>query len=132
MPSQVYEFPAGIYGFPDAHSFVLLPIEREGFFWLQSVEFEALTFLLMDPFLFVDGYTVDLSDAQLTELLAEDPSSVLVLSIVTLPRDTDSQPTANLQGPVAFNVVERRGKQVAIESGFGVRHPIDFQGPAKK
>ena len=64
---QVLEFANGLFGFPEARGFALLPAEREGFFWLQSQEFEALTFLLIDPFAFVEGYSVDLGP------LSDDP-----------------------------------------------------------
>jgi flagellar assembly factor FliW len=34
----------------------------------------------------------------------------------------------NLQGPLAFNVPEKRAKQIAIpNSEFGVRYPIDLR-----
>src|SRR5690606_33387345 len=56
---QVYRFPSGIYGFPDARTFVLLPDDAEGCFWLQSLEHADLTFLLVDPFRFVPGYVVE-------------------------------------------------------------------------
>lgn len=130
MPSQIYDFAEGLYGFPEAKSLALIPVDREGFFWLQSLHFSALTFLMIDPFMFVDDYTVDLTSTQLAQVGAEDPSDILVLSILTLPRDPQSIATVNLHGPIAINVKSRRGTQTIIDSTYGVRHPIDVSLPS--
>ena len=37
-----FRFEHGLYGFPDCHSFVLMPKDRDGFDLLQSTEHEAL------------------------------------------------------------------------------------------
>jgi flagellar assembly factor FliW len=121
---QVYTFDLGIFGFPGANSWVLMPAERDGFFWIQSVDFEALTYLVIDPFQYVDGYSVELTPRAITELAPDDAGDVLVLAILTLPRDEDELPTANLQGPLALNVVAKRGIQAVVESQFGLRHPV--------
>lgn len=123
---QVFAFETGILGFPDARSFALIPAERDGLFWLQSVEWPALTFLLLDPFTFVEGYTVELGPQELGALLPEDASQILVLSILTLPREQGDPATANLQGPVAFNLEQRTGRQVVIESPYGLRYPVQL------
>ena len=60
---QVFTFPKGILGFPTCQRFVLLPADREGFFWLQSLDCGSLAFLLVDPFEFVEEFFVDLRRA---------------------------------------------------------------------
>ncbi len=123
--AQVYNFPDELYGFPDADGFVLLSAERDGLFWLQSTDFEALTFLLIDPFHFVEGYSVDLESEDLGDQEI-DPSEILVLAMLTLPREEGAPATVNLQGPLVFHLSARLGKQVVIESPYGVRHPVDL------
>jgi flagellar assembly factor FliW len=124
---EVIEFPSGIFGFPECRRYVLVPGEREGFFWLQSADHSALAFLLVDPFLFFEGYSVDLSAQEIQELGVREASDVAILAIVTLPRTRHEQPTANLQGPVAIAFGSRRGRQLAIaESEFGVRCTLDL------
>lgn len=126
-PSQIYTFADGLYGFAGAERFALLPSEREGLFWLQSLDFEALTFLLIDPFRFVQDYSVELDRAELAELAPNDASEILVLAILTLPKTQEQPATANLRGPIVVNVVERRGKQMALESAYGLHHPVDLR-----
>jgi flagellar assembly factor FliW len=128
---EIIDFPAGLFGFPECRRFVIVPGERDGFFWLQSADHSALAFLLVDPFLFFEGYSVDLSDQEIRELGASDASEVAILSIVTLPRSRQEQPTANLQGPLAIGFGQRRAMQLAIaESEFGVRCRFDPVQPA--
>lgn len=126
LTSQIYTFPQELYGFPDARAFALVPAEREGFFWLQSLDFEALTFLLIDPFLYVEGYSVDIGSDELGELGSEDAADLLVLAILTLPREQGEDATVNLQGPVVLNIRRQLGKQVVVESPFGIRHPVSM------
>lgn len=122
--SQIYTFRDELYGFPEATRFALIPTERDGLLWLQSLEFDTLTFLMIDPFLFVEDYSVDLGKDDYGVRQSEDPSEVLVLSILTLPREPGGATTANLQGPIVLNIVERSAKQVVIESSYGTRHPV--------
>jgi len=112
-------FPGGLLGFPECRSFVLLPSERAHVYWLQSVDYSSLAFLLVDPFIFFEGYTLDLAA---TDLHAVSPNDVSVLAIVTLPSGTDEGPTANLQGPVVIQTRLSEGTQVVLpESSYGIR-----------
>lgn len=124
-PEEVLEFSAGLFGFPECRSFVLVPAERDGLYWLQSTDHSTLSFLLADPFLFYDGYAVELSPQDLEMLRAQDPTDVLILAIVTLPRSRDELPTANLQGPLAINMRGQVALQLALVEGeFGLRCPL--------
>ena len=125
---QIFNFHQGLFGFPEAHRFALLPAERDGLFWLQSQEFEALTFLLIDPFACVEGYAVDLGPKDIGELMPEDASEIAVLAILTLPGKRGETATANLQGPLALNHKKRVGKQLALESPYGIRFPVELSG----
>lgn len=116
---SVLTFPRGLLGFPECRTFVLLPSERLHVYWLQSADYSSLAFLLVDPFMFFDGYTLDL-DA--TETHAASPDEVSVLAIVTLPGAPGELPTANLQGPVVINTRLGEGSQVVLaESSYGIR-----------
>ena len=127
VPSaQIYRFPQEMYGLPGARDFALLPAERDGFFWLQSVEFDALTFLAIDPFAYVDGYSVEVGSQDLGPVASDDASELMVLAILSLPRQPGDRATVNLQGPVVLNVVRKLGKQVVVESPQGMRVPVDL------
>jgi flagellar assembly factor FliW len=122
----VIRFPEGMLGFPECRSFVLLPAEREHVYWLQSVDYSTLAFVMIDPFVFFEGYGVELAD---TGLDSKDvsPSEVSVLAIVTLPQDRTSRPTANLQGPLVINHKARTAHQAVLADGrYGIREEFDL------
>lgn len=125
---QAFEFTDGLYGFPAARKFVLIPAGPEGFYWLQSLDHGPLVFLLGDPFVLVSEYSVELGESEVGPISADDPSDLAVLAIVTLPKESDGRPTLNLQGPITLNVRRRLGRQVVVsDSVYGIRWPLDFR-----
>lgn len=125
---DVLDFPAGLFGFPECRSFALIAGQSHGTYWLQSIEHPVLVFLLVDPFLAFQGYTVDLVPQDLATLKISSPDDVAILAIVTLSRSPEESSTANLQGPLAINLTTRMGKQVTIDQpGFGIRVPVDLK-----
>ncbi len=130
VPVQdLINFPAGVFGFPEARSFALLPTPREGIYWLQSVDHAALAFLLADPFLFFAGrYQIDLAGADLSRLGTPSPEDTLVLAIVTMPAHSADAYTANLQAPLLFNLRARQAYQcLRPDDGFNVREAFDIE-----
>ena len=124
---ELITFPTGLLGFPATRTFILIPSEREGMYWLQSAEHSPLAFVLVDPFLAFPGFAVDVSPADLSDLDAVTAADVAILAIVTL----GSECTMNLQGPLAFNLGKKRGKQLAVaNSEYGVRYPVDLRALA--
>ena len=120
-------FPDGILGFPECRRYVLLDAGLSGVYWLQSLDHGALVFLLIDPFIFVEEYSVNIGETELTSLAPADSSELAVLAIVTLPDERGQHATANLQGPIAFNPHRRIGRQVIIsDSAYGVRCPVEL------
>jgi flagellar assembly factor FliW len=115
--SELLRFPTGLFGFPEARDFVLLQAERKGVYWLQSAEHSALAFVLVDPFVHFTGYSVEIPDGDLRDLGRPEEEDLMVLAIVTLPRSSDGKATANLQGPLALNLRNRLGKQLAEGEG---------------
>jgi flagellar assembly factor FliW len=121
---QLLAMPDGLFGFPTCTRFALLPAGRDGFFWLHSVEEPTLAFLIVDPFMYFEDYSVDIAGAIQQRLETTEASQVNVFAIVTLPGGTGDA-TANLQGPLVFNVATRQGFQAVIQdSEFGTRAPI--------
>ena len=126
--NQMFGFEQGLLGFPEAKEFALVAARRDGMFWLQSCDFEALTFLLVDPFQYVQDYSVELGEPELGSMTPESHEQLLVLVILTLPRRPEDMATANLQGPLALNLRDRRGRQVVIaDSPWGVRHSVQLR-----
>jgi flagellar assembly factor FliW len=121
-----FRFPSGLIGFPSCTEFTLDGADIPGFYWLKATEAGPLAFLLVDPFCLMDEFFVDLPDTDLLHLETNHAPDVGVMAIVTLPAQPGSEPTANLQGILAFNFTKGIGRQVIIQdSPYGTRWPID-------
>ena len=127
---EIVRLPAGLYGFPECRTFALLPAAREGLFWLQSAEYSALSFLLVDPFVHFPDYHIDLDDVDITRMGTTDPQHILVLAIVTIGDKSAGSCTANLHAPVLFNIRDRHAHQsIRPDDGYGIREPFNIDQP---
>jgi len=128
---QIIHMPSGLIGFPDARKYVLLG-HREGspFFWLQSVDNEALAFVLTDPLLFKPDYEIELSPEDIKELgLREGSNSFQTLVIVNISSTQPPRMTANLLGPIVISTQKRWAKQIVLyHKEYSHRHPIPLNG----
>ena len=124
---QMVAFSEGLYGFPEARQFALLPTGREGLFWLQSTAYSALVFLLVDPFVVLQTFHIELSDADLLRLGSNTEQDILVLSIVTMSTGPLQPCTANLQAPLLFNVPAGNGFQsIRSDEKFSMSTPFEL------
>ncbi len=128
---QIIQVPTGIIGFPECKRYVLLE-HRQGssFFWLQSLDNEALAFVVINPLLFQPDYTFDLSpeDRQALEI-QNGQAELQTLAIVNIAhREKDERAieiTANLLGPIVINIHRRLAKQLILDGyPYSHRHPI--------
>jgi flagellar assembly factor FliW len=120
---RVITFPKGLLGFPAARKYCLLePGEDACFFWLQSVEDPGLAFVVTDPALFVQDYSVPIRAEQMTDLKLAKLEDAQVFVIVN---KVESQLTGNLQGPLVVNTMTREGEQMVLaEKRWTTRHPL--------
>ncbi|WP_448379083.1 flagellar assembly protein FliW [Fervidobacterium sp.] len=122
--NEVIIFPNGIPGFEELRKFAILKIpETQPIQWLVSLEDESTSFPVIDPWLVLETYEVDLSKQELDILQVEDPSDLVVWSIVTIPIGKPELATVNLKAPVVVNVKKGIGIQVILEK-YELKHPI--------
>lgn len=128
---QVLDFPQGILGFEEYHSFALIDAHKKPFFWLQSTEESRIAFILIKPSIFRDDYEPGLSKEDFDDIGAEGPEDCLVFAIVTVP---ESGPmTANLQGPLYICKKTRKGKQcVSPKDEYRTKHDILVEMAARR
>ena len=120
-------FPDALYGFDQEKEFVLLPLDpkiESPMEWLQSMKTRELAFIVTDPFLFVPGYEMVLSDSERTQLEIESTESVIVRVIVTIPK-VHTEMTANLVAPLVINQKNRQAKQVVLTNAeYDTKHSL--------
>jgi len=112
----IISFPNGILGFPDQTNYALINTDDNSpLKWLQSLEDPTLAFVVTNPNLFKPDYMVDAYRKDLAEINVQNAEEVLVLVIVTVPKDP-SKMTANLKGPILINTQNRLAKQLVIDN----------------
>ncbi len=109
--SKIILFPWGIPGFEHLRRFLLL--EEKAFFWLQSVDEEAVVFAVCDPFLYFPGYEVEIPSVECEVLGLSKESDVVILAIMNFRSSREIG--VNLLAPIVINCKLRMGKQIILE-----------------
>lgn len=119
------QFPEGLLGFTDLHSFVLLDDPDDDIFaWLQSCENPHVAFPVLEPELFANKYQVNLGKRDMATLNLQSMERVRIYTIVTIP-DDPTQMTANLKAPIVIHIPERLAIQCVLqENDLPIREPI--------
>lgn len=119
-------FPFGLLGFPETKEYIIFDHDDDGpFKWLQALDEPDLAFLIMDPFVVVPDYQIEMQDSDLEELQLQDAAHIVLFVILTIPPGEPEKMTANLRGPVVVNQANRWGKQLVLtQSSYHTRHPL--------
>ena len=121
---QIVSFPNGLYGFEEYHKYAIIEAQYKPFYCLQSLDEQNLAFIIVDPFLIVNDYELDIDDRTLCEIGIDSPGDVILFAIITVPAD-GSAVTANLQGPIVINRKNRTALQVILsDSKWTTKHNI--------
>ena len=130
VPAEcIIRFVSSLAGFPRHKRFALFPFEENSpFYLLQSVSNAELTFLMVDPYRFFDGYVFELEDELAADLgfSADNPPAVYTLTTL---HDKQEDATVNLLGPVLVNWSNRTAVQMTLQnSSYAVRQPLFPEG----
>jgi flagellar assembly factor FliW len=112
----IITFPSGILGFPAKTRYALIDLdENSPLKWLQSIEEPSLAFVVTNPNLFIENYTIDATRADLADIDVTNAHEVIILVLVTIPADPQLM-TANLKGPILINTGNNLGKQLVVDN----------------
>ncbi|MDK2867132.1 MAG: flagellar assembly factor FliW [Clostridiales bacterium] len=114
--NNIIVFEDGIPGFEDEKDFIIvLSNDPElPFHYLQSVKREGVSFMITNPFIFVNPYDFELTSEVVEQLEIKKPSDISVYSIVTIPEDLE-RTSINLVAPVVVNNTNNKAKQVVLQ-----------------
>ena len=114
-PKNLLIFPAGLIGFPNLRSFIVMPNKKQGpLFWIQSVDDPDIAFVLTDPTNFFPAYVVTPDNAERSSLQISPEEECYILAVVTVP--PDQKITLNLVAPILFAPSTNRAIQVILEN----------------
>lgn len=121
---EVINFPGGIPGFEHLRKFAVISLkDTYPICWLVSLEDEAVALPIVDPWIVVENYEVELSDDDVAQLGASDPSELMVWVVLTIPPGNPGAATANLRAPIVVNSKTATGVQVIMEK-YDIRYPL--------
>ena len=124
---KIISMPKGMPGFPGKERYILLSHEEiDPIFSFQCVDDPDLAFALMDPFLFISEYAVDL-DAAVQDMAwdVEKPEELFLYTIINASGDRPEGITANLAGPLLVHTGLNEALQMVIpDERYSHKHPI--------
>ena len=123
--NQIITMPSGLIGFSEDKRFVIREDEAaKPFLWLQSVDNDALAFVMIEPHFSFSNYELELTKDNLNKLNAEGINDLSVFVLVTMAKSMEDV-TVNLQGPLVFNLEKKLGLQFIIPEGkYSTRHSL--------
>ena len=126
-------FPEGVIGFRDATRFVMFECSDDGIFkWLQSCDKPELAFVVAEASLIVPNYRVAISDKERQTLKLKSMDDMVVCLILIIPKNP-LDATANLLGPLLFNIEERIGMEaVLVNPEYSTRFRIFVANDQRK
>ena len=119
-------FSAGLPGFPDARTFVLIQTElaKEPFSVMRCIEDEGLEFVVVPPHMFFPDYAPEIDDATIERIGLVDSADAIVLVTLSVG-DELADVTANLLGPIVINYGNRQAVQaILVNQGYDLRVPL--------
>ncbi len=116
----------GLIGFESYTEYLPIPFheDNDSLISLQSLEDEALSFILMNPFGILSDYAPSLSASDLKELETESAEE-LSYYVICVIRDSVAESTVNLRAPLVVNARNRQARQVILEqTEYAFRHTL--------
>ncbi len=126
LDDDLVTFDEGLVGLPEYRRFLLIAHKAGSpFRWLQCLDGEMPSFLVVDPQVYVGDYAPGVPVATADSLGIDEETPVLVYTVCTVPSGNPRGMTLNLAGPIVVNAATRQGRQIVLEDEvYPVRHPV--------
>jgi flagellar assembly factor FliW len=123
--NNIISFANGILGFDELKKYIVLSADDEDtvFYWLQSVEEPEISFIVTNPFLFIQNYEFDIPETVVKQLELENQEDLIVYSITVITENIKNA-TINLKGPVLVNSKNKKAKQIVLD---GDEYPLKYK-----
>lgn len=114
-------------GFPNRRRFILLEqASTRPFYWFQSIDDPQLALSIINPYLFVKDYNVDLKNV-LKEMAwdNDERKHIKIYVVVNAANRKPEKITANLIGPLLINILRYEAVQLVLyDSPYSHRYPL--------
>ncbi|MCY9660503.1 flagellar assembly protein FliW [Paenibacillus chondroitinus] len=131
LQGKVLRFNGSILGFEELDEFEVSVVEEGSpYAYLQSVQDENISFLVVTPFVFYPNYTFEIEDNDKSLLGLNSNEEVAVINIVTI-KEPYIKSTVNLLAPLVLNIATEHGRQLVLppQSNYGTNDPLFKEAP---
>ena len=123
-PKDIIHFDEGIPGFEEYKDYVLLQEQEVPFVMtLQSVDSESPSFVVIDPYAFVQNYDPKLSKKDMEYFDTDNIDDLKILLITVIPKKLEDT-VVNLKSPIIINAKTNKAKQLILEN---TEYPIRYR-----
>ena len=128
---KVIQFLNGLIGFPDIKRYILMDYKDTLLRWLQAVDDKEVAFIVVPAFEFFPEYSVKIDNTAKDLLEIKNEEDIIVFVVLRVDGDNV---TANLQGPLIMNSINKKALQVVNDdSRFSCQTPLKLLSePASK
>ncbi len=114
--SSIITFPGGIPGFEDSERYVIVNCEQtDPIQWLISVDEEGISLPVINPFLLISDYSIEISDEELDIIQTHNQEEIVIYNVMVLYESLQDM-TVNLLAPMVINTKKMIGIQIAMEN----------------
>ncbi len=126
---DIIKYTRGMYGFEQYKQYVILKDSPEDdIMYLQSIEKDDLSFVIIDPYSIIPSYEPKISDEDILELKVTDQSQLKFL-VIAIIKEKIEDSVVNLKSPIAVNPDLKIAKQVIVENlEYPLKYPIFNNG----
>ena len=126
---KIITMKRGIPGFQGRKRFVILNREESHpFLWYQSIDDPALAFVILNPYLLKQDYTVTVDLAHTIDEMswkADDEDHLATFVLVNASSGVPEKMTANLMAPLIVNTKRFEAVQIIMQdSGYSHCYPL--------
>ena len=128
---KVIHFPNGMIGFPKIKRYILMDYKDTLLKWLQAVDDKDVAFIVIPAFEFFPDFSVKIDNSAKDLIEIKNEEDIIVFAIL---RVEEGNITANLQGPLVMNSINKKAVQVVNEdTRFSCQTPLKvLSEPAAK
>jgi flagellar assembly factor FliW len=131
LQGKVLRFNGSILGFEELDEFEVSVVEEGSpYAYLQSVQDENISFLVVTPFVFYPNYTFEIENNDKSLLELNSNEEVAVINIVTI-KEPYTKSTVNLLAPLVLNIATEQARQLVLppQSTYGTNDPLFKEAP---
>lgn len=115
LEKDIFIFENGLYGFEYLRRFVFIDKSENSdnpFKLMVSLDNPQISFIVVPPFEIYKEYAIEIDDVELKKIGADKPCDIIILSIVTLSKNSMS---LNLKSPIILSLATNKGKQIILD-----------------